>query len=65
MPDIGLPELLIILVVVLLLFGPGRLSKAMGDLGKGVHSFREALNKRVDETAQSQETAAPSEEKPS
>ncbi len=41
--DIGVPELLIILVVVLLLFGPGRISKTAGELGKGLRSFREGL----------------------
>ena len=41
--DIGIPELLIILVVVLLLFGPGRISKTAGELGKGIRAFREGL----------------------
>ncbi len=41
--DIGVPELLIILVVVLLLFGPGRISKTAGELGKGIRAFREGL----------------------
>ncbi len=44
--DIGVPELLIILVVVLLLFGPGRISKTAGELGKGIRSFREGLNSK-------------------
>jgi sec-independent protein translocase protein TatA len=43
--DIGLPELLIILLVIILLFGPGRIAKTMGDLGKGIQSFRDGLNK--------------------
>jgi sec-independent protein translocase protein TatA len=42
--DLGAPELLIVLVIVVLLFGPGRLSKIMGELGKGLHSFKESLN---------------------
>jgi len=41
---IGTPEILIILVVVLLLFGPGRISKVAGELGEGIRSFREGLN---------------------
>ena len=41
--DIGVPELLIILVVVLLLFGPGRISKTAGELGKGIRAFREGV----------------------
>lgn len=36
-------HLLIVLLVVLLLFGPGRLPKLMGDIGKGVRSLREGL----------------------
>ncbi len=42
--DIGVPELLIILVVVLLLFGPGRISRTAGELGKGLRAFREGLS---------------------
>ncbi len=42
--DIGVPELLIILVVVLLLFGPGRIARTAGELGKGLRSFREGLS---------------------
>jgi sec-independent protein translocase protein TatA len=42
--DIGVPELLIILVVVLLLFGPGRIAKTAGELGKGIRSFRDGLS---------------------
>jgi sec-independent protein translocase protein TatA len=41
--DIGVPELLIILVVILLLFGPGRIARTAGELGKGIRSFREGL----------------------
>ncbi len=48
--DIGVPELLIILVVVLLLFGPGRIAKTAGELGKGLRSFREGLSGKDDET---------------
>jgi sec-independent protein translocase protein TatA len=40
----GVPELLIILVLVILLFGVGRIGKIAGELGRGVRSFREGLN---------------------
>lgn len=66
MPDIGLPELLIILVIVLLLFGPGRLSKAMGDLGKGLRNFRDAMTSKDDEPDQPKQessTTTPPEQK--
>jgi sec-independent protein translocase protein TatA len=42
--DFGAPELLIVLVIVVLLFGPGRLSKIMGELGKGLRSFKESMS---------------------
>jgi len=42
----GLPrgaELIIILIIVILLFGPGRIGKIAGELGRGIKSFREGL----------------------
>ena len=48
---IGLPEILILLVVVLLIFGPGRIGKIAGELGQGIKNFREGLGgKKEDET---------------
>ncbi len=41
--EFGFPELLIVLVIVALVFGPGRLAKMMGEIGSGIRSFREAL----------------------
>jgi sec-independent protein translocase protein TatA len=35
---------MIVLVVVLLLFGRGRVSDIMGDFGKGIKSFKQGLN---------------------
>lgn len=43
---LGLPrgaEWLIILVIVVLLFGPGRIGKIAGELGRGIKSFRDGL----------------------
>ena len=42
-PRLGPTELIIVLVIVLLLFGPGRIGKIAGELGKGIKSFRDGL----------------------
>jgi sec-independent protein translocase protein TatA len=44
---LGLPrgaEWFVILLIVLLLFGPGRIGRIAGELGKGIKAFREGLN---------------------
>lgn len=43
MPNLGVPELLIILLVIVLLFGVGRIGKIAGELGSGVRAFRDGL----------------------
>ena len=40
MPEIGVPELLIVAFVVLLLFGPGKAADLGSSLGKGIREFR-------------------------
>ena len=37
-------HLVIVLVVVLIMFGAGRLPNVMGDLGRGIRSFKSGLN---------------------
>jgi sec-independent protein translocase protein TatA len=36
-------EWIIVLVIILLLFGPGRIGKIAGELGRSIKSFREGL----------------------
>lgn len=45
----GLLEILIILLIVILLFGPGRIGKIAGELGNGIRNFRDGLKSREDE----------------
>jgi sec-independent protein translocase protein TatA len=40
---LGPVELIIILVIVLILFGPSRLSKVAGEIGKGIKAFRDSM----------------------
>jgi len=45
---LGLPrgaEWIVILLIVLLLFGPGRIGRIAGELGKGIKAFRDGLGK--------------------
>jgi sec-independent protein translocase protein TatA len=56
--DLGWPELLLILAVVLLVFGVGRISKVGSELGKGISAFREGIRegqKDVDSENNSEE----------
>ena len=39
----GFGELLVVLVIVLVVFGPGRLPEMMGHLGKGLQEFKKGL----------------------
>ncbi len=40
--SIGLPELLIVLVIIIIIFGVGKLPEIGGALGKGIREFRAA-----------------------
>ena len=44
MPHLGPTELLLILGIVLILFGVGRIRKIAGELGQGIHEFRKGLS---------------------
>lgn len=48
MLNLGHTELIIILVIVVLLFGVGRISKIAGELGTGIRSFKEGLQEAED-----------------
>jgi sec-independent protein translocase protein TatA len=55
---IGVPELLVILVVALLVFGPGRLPEVGSALGKGIRDFKRAFEGK-DETEEPKKVDAP------
>ena len=42
--NIGLPGILLIAVVVLVLFGRGKISSLMGEVGKGITSFKKGMS---------------------
>ena len=53
MPTLGPAELLLILVIVLLVFGAGKLASLGGALGKGIKEFRSAVQDTEEEEPES------------
>lgn len=51
---LGTTELIIILVIVILLFGVGRIGKIAGELGKGLRDFQKGI--KGDEETETKET---------
>lgn len=48
MGGLSLPHLIILALVVLILFGRGRISEMMGDFGKGIKSFKQGMSEGAD-----------------
>lgn len=42
--NLGMPELILILVIALVVFGPGKIPEVGKALGKGLHEFRRATD---------------------
>ena len=54
---LGLPrgaEWIVILVIVILLFGPGRIGKIAGELGRSIKNFREGLGTKEEQSEQTE-----------
>jgi len=51
--SIGMPELLIILVIILIIFGVGKLPEIGSAIGKGIKNFKRSMNEKeiTDETS--------------
>lgn len=50
--NIGLPEIMIVLIIALIVFGPKRLPELGRSLGKGVREFRASINGEHDDEPQ-------------
>ncbi len=64
--NIGLPGLLLIAVVVLVLFGRGKISSLMGEVGKGITSFKRGVEEgktEIEEQAEVARDITPADEK--
>lgn len=55
--NIGLPGLLLIAIVVLVLFGRGKISSLMGEVGKGITAFKKGVSDSTAELDKSAEAA--------
>ena len=51
----GLPELMIILVIVIILFGVGRLGRIGGELGEAIGNFRRGIQSVDDDKVKNEE----------
>lgn len=54
--NLGTTELIILLVIILLLFGVGRISKIAGELGKGINAFRSGIKKEEESSIETSKT---------
>jgi len=55
--EMSLPKILLILILILVVFGAGKLPKVMEELGKGLKSFKKAMHDESDTPAQKIEEA--------
>jgi len=56
---IGMPELIIILIIILIIFGAGKLPEIGSGIGKGIKNFKKATNeaqKEIQEPKENSET---------
>ena len=64
MPTLGAPELIIVLVIIILIFGVGKLPEVGQALGKGIREFRGAAEDSGDKHDEAPKPAAPVVEAP-
>lgn len=50
---LGIPELLIILVIIMIIFGAGKLPQMGSALGKGIQSFKKSVSSNDEDTTAS------------
>ena len=55
--NIGLPGLILLVIVVLVLFGRGKIASLMGEVGKGITAFKRGVKDSTDEADKAIEEA--------
>lgn len=64
MGPLSIPEILLILVIVAIIFGAGKLPKVMGDFGKGIRNFKDGMKDKTEvETAPNPSPSAVTDDK--
>jgi sec-independent protein translocase protein TatA len=52
---LGMPELIVILVIILIIFGAGKLPDIGSGIGKGIRNFKKATDDKTDEIGHSED----------
>ena len=52
---IGMPELIIILIIILIIFGAGKLPEIGSGIGKGIRNFKKATTDKPEEISYDEE----------
>ena len=60
---IGMPELIIILIIILIIFGAGKLPEIGSGIGKGIKNFKKATNEPQEEIASPEDEEDVTEDK--
>ena len=54
---IGMPELIIILVIIMIIFGAGKLPEIGAGIGKGIKNFKKATHEDEDKKIEDNDTS--------
>ncbi len=59
---IGMPELIVILIIILIIFGAGKLPEIGSGIGKGIRNFRSATKEKPKEISPPEENSETDED---
>ena len=59
---LGMPELIVILIIILIIFGAGKLPEIGSGIGKGIRNFKKATHDKTEEISAPEDKKAKSDE---